>query len=918
MPGSTRNRASRRAKLPAALAFARANAVNRRLIDGPKRRYGIIAAGKAAMDTLEALEQMGLGDGRAAAIGITFLKIGMPYPLDRETVRTFADGLEEVFVIEEKRRLLEVGIKDAIYDLPEARRPRVVGRTDENDQLLIPEVAEFSSDEVIRALAGRIAHFHVSDTIKARLAFLDDKVKRGLARNGLAIQRVPYFCSGCPHNTSTKVPEGSRAHGGVGCHYMSTYMDRDVSAHTHMGGEGANWIGQAPFTTTGHVFQNLGDGTYFHSGLMAIRACIASGVNITYKILYNDAVAMTGGQPHDGTITPMSISAQVAAEGVKRIFVVTDDPSKYPPDARFAPGTEIEPRHRLDWVQKELRETPGVSVLIYDQTCAAEKRRRRKKGEMADPPRRMFINQRVCEGCGDCSVASNCLSVLPLETEFGRKRQIDQSSCNKDYSCAEGFCPSFVNVIGAKPKRLAAAIEVPRNLTLLPVPTLPPLDGGHAYNILITGIGGTGVVTIAALLTMGAHIEGKAFSTIDQFGMAQKGGAVMSHVRIAANDEALGPARLSTGSADLILGCDSLVTSGEAALGSIDPKRTHVVVNAHQAITGQFAMNPDLTFPSEAIARRIGAETGDGRLDMLDATRLATALMGDSIAANLFMLGFAWQKGLVPVSQAALMQAIELNGLAVEANKAAFDWGRRAGHDLASVEALIGKPAGPQLDTLEALLAHRRADLEAYQDRAYADRYEAFIRRVAAAETAKVPGHSDLAMSVARNLHKLMAYKDEYEVARLYSEPQFRERLAAQFDGLDRVELMLAPPLLARRDSKSGKIRKMTFGPWIFPVLERLARLKRVRGTAWDVFGYTAERRTERALIGEYQGIVERLMAGLDAGNHARAVAIAEIPAKIRGFGHVKAPAIAMARAAWSKQMADWATGKPAVASAAE
>ncbi len=526
----------RRAKLPAALAFARANGVNRRLIDGPRRRYGIIAAGKAAMDTLEALELMGLGGGRAAEIGITMLKIGMPYPLDRETVRTFADGLEEVFVIEEKRRLLEVGVKDAIYDLPEARRPRVVGRCDENDNLLIPEIAEFSADEVVRALAGRIAPFHNSDTIKARIAFLDDKAKRGLARRSVAIQRVPYFCSGCPHNTSTKVPEGSRAHGGVGCHYMSTYMDRNVTAHTHMGGEGANWIGQAPFTTANHVFQNLGDGTYFHSGLMAIRACIASGVNITYKILFNDAVAMTGGQPHDGTITPMSISAQVAAEGVKRIFVVTDDPAKYPQDAPFAAGTQIEPRHRLDWVQRELRQTPGVSVLIYDQTCAAEKRRRRKKGEMVDPARRMAINPRVCEGCGDCSVASNCLSVLPLETAFGRKRQIDQSSCNKDYSCAEGFCPSFVNVIGAKPKRLAGAKDVPRNLTLLPVPTLPKLGPEEAYNILITGIGGTGVVTIAALLTMGAHIEGKAFSTIDQFGMAQKGGAVMSHVRIAASE----------------------------------------------------------------------------------------------------------------------------------------------------------------------------------------------------------------------------------------------------------------------------------------------------------------------------------------------------------------------------------------------
>ncbi|HEX4892193.1 MAG TPA: indolepyruvate ferredoxin oxidoreductase family protein, partial [Hyphomicrobiaceae bacterium] len=515
----------RRAKLPAAMAFARANTVNRRIIDGPRRRYGIIAAGKAAMDTLQALSEMGIDTAKAADIGLTMLKIGMPYPLDAETVRTFADGLEEVFVIEEKRRLLEVGVKDALFDLPESRRPRVVGRMDDKGELLVPEIGEFGSEEIARALASRIAHFHTSERISARIAFLEQKAKRGTGRERLSIARMPYFCSGCPHNTSTKLPEGSRAHGGVGCHFMSTYMNRNVTAHTHMGGEGANWIGQSLFTSTPHIFQNLGDGTYFHSGLMAIRACVAAGVNITYKILYNDAVAMTGGQPHDGTITPMSISQQVAAEGVRRIVVVTDDPKKYPRNAGFAPGTTIEPRHRLDYVQRQLREVPGVTILIYDQTCAAEKRRRRKKGEMVDPPRRMFINHRVCEGCGDCSKTSNCLSVLPLETEFGKKRLIDQSSCNKDYSCAEGFCPSFVNVLGAKPKRLAGAREIPRALSLLPepVPAAIPKDG--AYNILITGIGGTGVVTVAALLTMGAHIEGKAFSTIDQFGMAQKGPA---------------------------------------------------------------------------------------------------------------------------------------------------------------------------------------------------------------------------------------------------------------------------------------------------------------------------------------------------------------------------------------------------------
>jgi indolepyruvate ferredoxin oxidoreductase len=858
------------------------------------------------MDTLQALSEMGLDSRAAADIGLSVLKIGMPFPLDTETVRTFAEGLEEVFVVEEKRRLIELGIKDALFDLPAGRRPRVVGRTDERGEILLPEVGEFGSEEIARALAKRIAHFHTSDRIHERIAFLDRKAKRGTGRGGLPITRLPYFCPGCPHNTSTRVPEASRAHGGVGCHFMATYMNRNVTAHTHMGGEGANWIGQAPFTKTPHIFQNLGDGTYFHSGLLAIRACVAAGVNITYKILYNDAIAMTGGQPHDGTVTPMSISRQVAAEGVKRIVVVTDDPSKYPANAEFAPGTDIEPRHRLDYVQKQLRETPSVSVLIYDQTCAAEKRRRRKKGVVVDPPRRMFINDRVCEGCGDCSKTSNCLSVLPLETEFGKKRIIDQSSCNKDYSCAEGFCPSFVNVIGAKPRRAAGALEIPQALSLLPEPRPAALPAEGAYNILITGIGGTGVVTIAALLTMGAYIEGNAFSTIDQFGMAQKGGSVMSHVRIASSEDSLGPARLSTGSANLILGCDSLVTSGDVALSAIDPDRTHVIVNSYQAITGQFALNPDLSFPADAIEERIRSETGPGKLDVLNASRLATALMGDSIASNIFMLGYAYQKGLIPVSSAALRKAIELNGLAISTNNTAFDWGRRAAFDIAAVEALVAPPIKPALDTLYDVITHRRVELIAYQDEAYAERYANFVHRVSEAEAKHVPGRNLLSLAVARNLYKLMAYKDEYEVARLYSEPAFRERLDAQFDGARRIEIMLAPPLLARRDAKSGQIRKMTFGPWIFPVLKRLAGFKRLRGSLWDPFGWTEERRTERALIEEYERVVGELIEGLDADNYAIAVKIAKIPEKVRGFGHVKARSVVMARAEWDALIAGW------------
>ena len=897
-------------KLPAARAFARANEINRRIIDGPGRRYGIISSGKAAMDTRQALIEFGLDEVSAADIGISFLKIGMPFPFDAETVRNFADGLEEILVVEEKRRFLESRVRDALYDLPEGRRPRVIGRRDETGTMLLPECGEFGAEEIARALAPRIAHFHTSERIAARLEFLDAKARRLAEREALSIARMPYFCSGCPHNTSTRVPEGSQAQGGVGCHFMSTYMNRDTGAHTHMGGEGANWIGNAPFTHTKHVFQNLGDGTYFHSGLLAIRACVAAEVNITYKILYNDAVAMTGGQPVDGPLSPMSISRQVAAEGVKRIVVVSDEPDKYGAGADFAPGASFEHRRELDRVQRELRDIPGVTVLIYDQTCAAEKRRRRKRGAMIDPPRRIFINDAVCEGCGDCSRTSNCLSVLPLETPLGRKRMIDQSSCNKDYSCAEGFCPSFVNVIGAVPRKSGGGRAVPRALSLLPEPSLAKLPDDRPYSLLVTGIGGTGVVTIAALLTMAAHMEGKAFSTIDQFGMAQKGGAVTSHVRIAADEGLLGALRLGVGSADLLLGCDSLVTGGELALAVIDPDRTRVVVNSRQSITGHFALDPDLQFPEADLYGRIREEADTGRLDVLDATRLATALLGDSIATNLFMLGFAYQKGAIPIGAATIGRAIELNGLAIEMNKQAFLWGRRAAHDLAAVEALLDGPA-PAPETLDEIVAHRRADLVGYQDEAHAARYEALVRRVAAREGEQLGAPGPLSLAVARNLHKLMAYKDEYEVARLYSDPAFREKIEARFDGVERLELLLAPPLISRPDPVTGRIAKRAFGPWIFTALRVLAGFKGLRGGAFDIFGRTEERREERALVGEYEGLVAQLADRLTADNHALAVAIAEVPATMRGFGHVKRANVAAGRAEWDRLMEIWRGERP-------
>ena len=916
-------------KLPAALAFARANNLNQRIIDGPARRFGIISAGKAALDTREALRELGLDDKAAAEIGVSFLKVGMTFPFDGETVREFADGLEEVLVVEEKRPFLEMQTRDTLYDLPEGRRPRVTGRTDEAGAVQFPECGEFGPPEVARVLSRRMARFYSSDRVNERMAFLEAKSARMAERSSLPITRVPYFCSGCPHNSSTKVPEGSTAQGGVGCHYMVTYMNRDTDVYSHMGGEGANWIGQAPFTDTPHVFQNIGDGTYYHSGLMAIRACVAAGVNITYKVLFNDAVAMTGGQPHDGPLTPMAISQQVRAEGVERIDVVSDQPEKYPSNAGFAKGTRIRHRCDLDTVQRELRETPGVSVLVYDQTCAAEKRRRRKRGEMVDPPVRMFIHPRVCEGCGDCSVTSNCLSVLPLETPFGRKRVIDQSSCNKDYTCADGTCPSFVRVVGATPRKAgldatasggsasgdsASETSLPREIALLPEPKPPTLNEGESYDILVAGIGGTGVVTIAALLTMGAHLENKVFSTIDQFGMAQKGGAVTSHVRIATRQEDLGAVRLSSGAASLVLGCDHLVTAGDLALDVIDPGKTRLVVNTHQAITGQFALNPDTDFPSRSLQDQIEEEAGPGMIDAFDASRLATALLGDSIAGNVLMLGYAYQKGLVPVSAEALQRAITLNGLALEMNLSAFEWGRRAAHNLEAVEGLI---AGTTPDdetsgeTLEDAIQRHVQDLTAYQNAAYARRYEHLVGQVAAAETERAPGRTGLAAAVAFGLHKLMAYKDEYEVARLYSDPTWRERLNRQFDGVGRLEVMLAPPLFVRPDPLTGRVRKRAYGPWIFPFLTLLAKGKTLRGTALDLFGYTEERRAERALIEEYESIIQEMLSGLDHDNHALAIAIAEVARTLRGFGQIKADNIEAARTQWQDLLHHWRTNTP-------
>ncbi len=907
-------------KLPAALAFARANNLNRVILQSAQPRIGIITSGKAAMDVRQALMELGIEDDQAAEMGISVLKMGMPFPFDNEAVREFAYGLEEIIVIEEKRRFMESRVRDALYDLPAGNRPRVVGRFNDDGTEMLPSCGEFGAEEIARALAGRIAHFHTSDRITARLVFLDAKAGRAAQRQEMSVARVPYFCSGCPHNTSTRVPEGSRGQGGVGCHYMATYMNRNTDAYTHMGGEGANWIGNFPFSKSGHVFQNMGDGTYFHSGLLAIRACIAAKVNITYKILFNDAVAMTGGQPIDGELTPMAISRQLHAEGVKRIVLVSDQPDKYPANAGFAPDVTFEHRRSLDRVQRELRETEGVTVLIYDQTCAAEKRRRRKRGEMEDPPRRLFVNHLVCEGCGDCSATSNCLSVLPLHTEYGLKRRIDQSSCNKDYSCAEGFCPSFVSVNGGIPRKAAMMAEVPESLRLLPEPTRPELSPGSNFGILITGIGGTGVVTISALLTIAAHMEDKAYSTIDQFGMAQKGGAVSSHVRLAARQEDIQAARLSSGGADLILGCDSLVSATELSLNTIDPDRSHVLVNSHQAITGQFALDPNLAFPSDDVEIRIRAEAGPDKVTFLDATRLATALLGDAIGANLFMLGHAYQQGLIPVSSEAIDRAIEMNGVAVEMNRSAFLWGRRAAVDLAAVEAQAdpGRTTGSIDESLDGFIERRRDDLTAYQSRRLARRYGDLVSKVRAQEQNIAADSQSLGWAVARSLYKLMAYKDEYEVARLYSDGRFQSALEAQFEGDYTLTFHLAPPIWSKTNPETGLPVKRDFGPWMVRGMAWLARLRFLRGTVLDVFGRTEERQTERRLITEYEAMIEEILQGLKANNLELAVQLAQVPDIITGYGHIKARHLQEAMTLRDQLLAEWRDPGSSLPEAAE
>ncbi len=910
-------------KIYAALHYCRVNKLNRIVIDSPKPRLGIITSGKSYLDVRQALDDLGITEADAAEIGIRLFKVAMPWPLEPEGVRQFAEGLSEILVVEEKRQIVEYQLKEQLYNWRDDVRPRVVGKFDEKGEWvrphgdwLLPATAELTPAMIARVIAQRIErlalHPRTMERIKNRVAFINNK-EAALAKPRMTLQRVPYFCSGCPHNTSTKVPEGSRATAGIGCHVMAIWMDRSTSAFTHMGGEGVPWIGLAPFTDEKHIFANLGDGTYYHSGILAIRAAVAANVNITYKILYNDAVAMTGGQPFDGPLSPTMIARQVAAEGVKTIVVVSDDPGKYPAGT-FASDIEIHHRDDLDKVQRTLRETPGVTVLLYDQTCAAEKRRRRKRGKYPDPAKRVVINELVCEGCGDCGVKSNCVSVAPVETEFGRKRTIDQSSCNKDYSCVNGFCPSFVTVEGGslrKPKKAAAG-----DFSSLPDPVLA--SSADPYGILITGIGGTGVVTIGALLGMAGHLEGKGVSVLDMAGLAQKNGAVVSHVRIADSPDQLHATRIAAGEARLVLACDILTSVADDSLAKMQKGVTKALVNTALVMPADFTRNADLRFPLGSMEKEIKDAVSPGDAEFLDATKLATGLMGDSIATNLFMVGYAFQRGLLPLSKESILRAIELNATAVESNTQSFNWGRLAAVDRERVVAAAipgEKPDSQRLSTsFDEIVSRRSQFLTGYQDAAYAKRYVDFVTKVLAAESARVPGMTSLSEAVARYYFKLLAIKDEYEVARLYTDGEFMKRVSAQFEGDYKLRFHLAPPLTNVADAQTGEAKKSSYGPWMMSAFRVITKMKGLRGSAVDIFGKTAERRMERQLITDYEALIDELLPHLALHNHAIAVELASIPEHIRGYGHVKNRHLAAAKAKEAELVASFRAARPAEA----
>ncbi len=874
-------------RLVAAKAYARANDLDRVTLGGGKSKVGIVTTGKSWCDVVSALKLLGIDSSRAAKLGLSVYKVGLVWPLEETGLESFAANCEELLFVEEKRAFIEHQAAHILFNNRSGRRPALVGKQDEDGNALFSSAEQLAIEQIAIVIGGRLQRRGtVDDELRESIDRLESD--RNLAKPlgaGLPI-RTPYFCSGCPHNTSTKVPDGSVAMSGIGCHTMALFMNRDTLPPTQMGGEGANWIGIAPHTSMHHVFQNLGDGTYNHSGLMAIRASVAAGVNITYKILYNDAVAMTGGQPVEGVLTVPDIVAQLKAESVERVAVIYADE----PDDRVrrlrGKGVTIDDRSELDRLQRELREVEGVSAIIFDQTCAAEKRRRRKRKLYPDPPKRAFINSAVCEGCGDCSAKANCISIVPEETRLGRKRKIDQSSCNKDYSCVTGFCPSFVTVHGGdlrKPDKDTGTVDVSR--FDMPEPVSLSID--DTYNVLITGIGGTGVTTISAILAMAAHLEGKAVSAYDMTGLAQKGGAVQSHLRISCDSSIKDAARIGVGQADLLIGCDPLVTSSDDAGRTISSTNTYVLLNNHTTPTGAFQLNPDIDFANAAVLSAVSEATAQNRLFTVEATQIAERILGNSIGANMIMLGYALQKGVLPIGRAAVGRAVELNGVAVAANKAAIEIGRvlawEPEHIASEHRALVDTE-----ESLHDIVEYRVNWLTDYQNAALGEHYREVIDSTSKQVGKKLQSTDALSKAIARNYFRLLAYKDEYEVARLYSTPEYRQRLRSTFEGNYKLRLHFAAPILSRRDKESGELQKISVGGWVFPILSLLSKLKFLRGTPLDVFGYTRERRDERALIGMYQSVIDSICRNVSVANVELATQVARVPETIRGFGHVK------------------------------
>ena len=877
-------------RLPAAQAFARANSIDKVIFED-KKKLGIVTSGKAYLDVRQALDELGLDDELCKKIGVSLFKVGMVWPLDDKKILDFSKGHKELLVIEEKRPIVEDQLIKYLYN--NKNRPMIVGKKDENGDYLVPGEGELSPSLVALIIAKRISNLSLNIDLTKKVNEIEEFLQSINQSPASNLFRLPSFCAGCPHNTSTKVPEDSFAFGGIGCHGMATFMpERHTYNLGQMGGEGVMWTGIAPFTETDHIFQNLGDGTYYHSGILALRSAVASGANITYKILVNDAIAMTGGQEITGKVRIDDLTWQVHAEGAKKVVVVTDYPDKYPKNASFAPGVEVFQRDKLDEVQKNLREIKGVTVILYDQYCATELRRRRKRGLVEEPNKKIFINPLVCEGCGDCGVESNCIAIEPLETKFGRKRQINQSACNKDFSCTKGYCPSFLTITGGTLKKKSNSLENAHDFKefKLPEPTTAQIN--KPFNILITGIGGSGVITLGAILGTAAHLEGKGSSTLDVAGLAQRNGPVTSHLRVSNSPSELHATRIASGSADLIIGCDIVVTTGIEAMSKISPYRTNMVINNHVAPTSSFASDPSLDLSSARMIKGLKDAGSKELIHFINATKLSSSLIGNAIGANLFLVGYAIQKGLFPISLKAIEKAIELNGVSIKMNKESIYWGRLAAIDIKKVEKVAFSQNdilhNEEIETLESIVRDRAKFLTNYQDSKYANKYNAFVNKIISKDKSIPNDKDDLSKAAAKYFFKLMSYKDEYEVARLHTGNEIREYLDDKLEGNYKIEYSLAPPVLGGRNKNTGKYPKRKLPSFTFYIFTILKHFKFLRGTIFDIFGFSKHRKIERDLIDEYENIILKILDNISEDNYEIAIKIASLPEQIKGYDVVK------------------------------